>query len=92
MSEQRLGSEELSRRGQEIYERDIRPVLAAENDDQFVAIDIESGSYEIDRDDFTATERLLARRPQAQIWLARAGQRAAYRLPHRRPISSRSPQ
>jgi hypothetical protein len=73
-------SEEFSRRGQEIYDRDVRPNLRADDKDQFVAIDIESGSYEIDQDDFAATERLLAKRPDAQIWLARVGQRAAYRI------------
>ena len=72
--------EEFARRGQEIYDRDIRPVLRPEDEDQFVAIDIESGSYEMDRNDFAATERLLARYPDAQIWLARVGQRAAYRI------------
>ncbi len=73
-------SEELSRRGQEIYDRDVRPALRLEDEDKFVAIDIESGNYEIDRDGFTATERLLTRQPHAQIWLARVGQRAAYRI------------
>jgi len=73
-------SEEFSRRGQEIYDRDVHPGLRPEDEDKFVAIDIKSGSYEIDRDDFTATERLLTRQPHAQIWLARIGQRAAYRI------------
>ena len=73
-------AEDFSRRGQDIYERNIRPALRPEDEDQFVAIDIESGSYEIDQDDFAATERLLARHPEAQIWLARVGQRAAYRI------------
>ena len=72
--------EEFSRRSTEIYDRDVRPALRPEDDGKFVAIDIDSGSYEIDRHDLTATEKLLARYPQAQIWLARAGQRAAYRI------------
>lgn len=72
--------EEFSRRGQEIYDRDIRPNLGPDDIDQFIAIDIESGSYEIAPDDFAATERLLAKQPAAQIWLARVGQRAAYRI------------
>jgi hypothetical protein len=79
-SKARYSPEEFSRRGQEIYERSIRPALRPEDEDRFVAIDIESGSYEIDRDDFAATERLLARHSDAQIWLARVGQRAAYRI------------
>jgi hypothetical protein len=74
------GPDEFSRRGQEIYDRDVRPVLGPEDDGKFVAIDIDSGGYEIDRDDYTATERLVTRHPQAQIWLARVGQPAAYRI------------
>lgn len=72
--------DEFSRRGQEIYDRDIRPILSPDDSDRFVAIDIESGSYEIASDDFAATERLLAKQPHAQIWLARVGQPAAYRI------------
>ena len=79
-SNARYSSEEFARRGKEIYERDIRPVLRPQDEDQFVAIDIESGNYEIDRDDFAATERLLARHPDAQIWLGRVGQQATYRI------------
>ena len=71
--------EDFTRRGQEIYDRDVHPALGPEDEDKFVAIDIDSGSYEIDRNDFTSTERLLTRQPHAQIWLARVGQRAAYR-------------
>jgi len=45
-----------------------------------VEIDIETCAYAIDRDDFTATARLLSRHPHAQIWLLHVGQRTAYRL------------
>ena len=72
--------EEFARRGQEIYDRDIRPNLLPGDADKFVAIDIETGAYEADTDDFTATERLLARNPDAQIWLVRVGHRATYRI------------
>jgi hypothetical protein len=73
-------AEAFSRRGTEIFERDVRPRLQLDDDDKFVAIDIESGQCEIDRDDYAATERLLARRPSAKIWIARAGQEVAYRI------------
>jgi hypothetical protein len=78
--EPHYSKEEFARRGQTIYERDIRPHLGAGDDGKFVAIDIETGAYELDRDDYTATERLLGRHPHAQIWLLRVGQRTAYRL------------
>jgi len=76
----RYSKEEFARRGQEIYDHAIRPRVEAGNEGKFVAIDIETGAYEIDTDDYTATERLLARKPDAQIWLLRVGHRAAYRI------------
>jgi hypothetical protein len=79
-SKARYSSEEFSRRGQEIYDRDVRPALRPEDEDKFVAIDIELGGYEIDGHDYAATERLQTRHTHAQIWLARVGQRAAYRI------------
>jgi hypothetical protein len=75
-----LSHEEFARRGQDVYDRVVRPALRPEDQDKFVAIDVLTGDYEMDRDDYTATERMLGRRPGAQIWLARAGHRAAYRI------------
>ncbi len=81
--EPRYSKEEFARRGQKVYERDILPRIKADNDSKFVAIDIETGAYELDRDDYTATERLLAHHPQAQIWLVRVGHPTAYRVGRR---------
>lgn len=72
--------EEISRLGAEIYDRAVAPAIGPEDVDKFVAIDIRSGVYELDRDDFAATERLLQREPCAQIWLARVCQKTAYRI------------
>jgi hypothetical protein len=78
--EPRYSKEEFARRGQAIYERDIRSHIKVGDEGKFVAVDIETGAYEMDRDDYTATERLLARYPNAQIWLLRVGHGAAYRI------------
>jgi len=84
----RYSKEEFAQRGNEIYERDIRPQVEADNQGKFVAIDIETGEWEMDVDDFTATERLLNRIPDAQIWLMRVGHRAAYRIGGPRRIAN----
>ena len=76
----RYSKEEFARRGNEIYERDIRSRVEAAHQGEFVAIDIESGAYELDTDDYAATERLLAHTPDAQIWLLRVGHPATYRM------------
>jgi len=76
----RYSKEEFARRGDEIYERVLRPTLETGDEGRFVAIDIETGAYEIDADELTASDRLLARIPNAQIWLRRVGSRYAHRF------------
>ena len=49
--EPRYSKEEFLRRGQAIYERDIRPQVKAGDEGKFVAVDIETGAYEMDRDE-----------------------------------------
>lgn len=76
----RYNPTEFARRGRTLYEEEVQPHVVEEDSGKFVAIDIETGAYEIDTDDYTATERLLQRQPAAQIWLCRVGQRTAYRI------------
>ena len=47
---------------------------------KFAAIDIESGTYEIDVDELAACDKLSARIPAAQIWLVRVGSRFLHRF------------
>ena len=76
----RYSKEEFARRGDEIYERDIRPIIEKGNEGKYVAIDIESGDYEMDADEIAASDRLLARKPDAQIWLIQIGAPTARRF------------
>jgi len=55
-------------------------VLRSEDDGKFVAIDLNSGDYELDEDDYTAVMRLRARQAAAEVWLGQVGQPAAYRM------------
>ena len=71
--------EEFARRGDAIYDNQVRPVLEKDNEGKFVAIDIETGVYEVDSDELAASDRLLKRVPNAQIWLRRIGSRDACR-------------
>ena len=72
--------EEFARRGDEIYNRDIRTLAEAEHKGEFVAIDIETGAWEMDPDEMVAGDRLLARCPDAQTWLVRVGFRCVRRF------------
>jgi len=76
----RYSKEEFAWRGDEIYERDIRPIVEKGNEGKYVAIDIESGDYEMDADEIVASDRLLDRKPDAQIWLIQIGAPTARRF------------
>ncbi len=73
----RYSNEEYARRGDAIYERDIKPKLKPEDHGKYVAIDIETGEYEIDADDDTVGDDLLKRIPDVQLWIVRVGHRAS---------------
>jgi hypothetical protein len=69
----RYSKEEHARRGEELYQQKIRPLVEAGNHGKIVAIDIDSGAFEVDDDDRVACNRLFAGYPDAQIWCVRVG-------------------
>lgn len=71
--------EETARRGDEIYERDIRCQIEADQRGKVVAIDVDSGSWAIGDNVIAATDRLWEQRPDAyDIWCRRVGNRALH--------------
>ncbi|MBI1901122.1 MAG: hypothetical protein HYS13_08435 [Planctomycetia bacterium] len=71
---------EFAARGDEIYERVVRPTVEPGRKGSFVAIDIESGAHEVASDEFSATDKLLARVPDSQIWMRKVGSPYVRRL------------
>jgi hypothetical protein len=76
--QRRYSKEELVRRGQALYETGIRQQVEAGNNGKIVAIDIETGAFEVDDSVLPATQRLFGRYPEAQPWVIRIGHRAVY--------------
>jgi hypothetical protein len=72
--------DELAHLGGEIYDRHIRPAMRPEDNGKFVAIDVETGDYEVDEDDYSAVARLRSRKPTAEIWMMCAGYPTTYRI------------
>jgi hypothetical protein len=68
-TKRRYSKEEFARRGDALVESKVRPHLTAADQDKFVAIDIETGEYELDKNEMKATDRLRKRLPEPQIWL-----------------------
>ncbi|HJT76785.1 MAG TPA: hypothetical protein VJ739_06245 [Gemmataceae bacterium] len=79
-TKRRYGKEEFARRGDAMYDAEVRPHLKAEDDGKFAAIDIDSGTYELDVDELAACDKLRARVPDAQIWLVRVGSPYVHRF------------
>lgn len=71
----RYPKEEFVRRGDEIYETQVRTQVEEGNYGKIVAIDIETGDFEVDKSKIVACDRLEARHPHAQIWIVRIGSR-----------------
>ena len=69
----RYSKEEFARRGDEIYASQVRVQVEEGNHGRIVAIDIETGDFEVDASEIAACDRLETRRPDAQIWIVRIG-------------------
>ena len=71
----RYSKEEYAQRGDLIYQTQIRPQDEVDNRGKIVAIDLETGDFELDTREIAACDRLEARHPDAQIWIVRIGSR-----------------
>lgn len=84
----RYSKEEFARRGHEIYESQVRSQVEEGNHGKIVAIDIETGSFEVADDSLTAGKELLSHYPDAQILCIRIGHRAVHRFGFHSPTAS----
>lgn len=76
----RYSAEETARRGDALYERMIRGKVESAHRGKVVAIDIDREEYVIADNALTASERLLAQHPDAEIWCVRVGSRVLHRI------------
>jgi hypothetical protein len=76
----RYRKEEFARRGQEIYESQVRSQVEQNNQGRIVAIDIETGAFEVDDTPMVAVDRLYERQPDAQPWVIRIEHRSVFRF------------
>lgn len=72
--------EEFARRGQEYYDRCLRARLEPDYDGQFLALEVETGEYEVDCDRMAAMNRAKAKHPGSVFYLVRIGHRTVGRI------------
>lgn len=75
-----LNREEVARLGEEVFDRVVRPKVCSEDANRFLAIDVETGDFEVADDDYSAVMRLRSRNPDGEIWLRRVGSKNAHRI------------
>ena len=81
MTHPEYDAEEIARLGEEIYARDIRTEeLEAEHEGEFLVVDVTTGSYELDESDVAASDRALAKNPDALLYFMKVGRPSAYRI------------
>ncbi len=71
---------DIGRRGDALYERHVKPNVTSADHGKFVAIDIDTGAYEVDSNELVAVRRVRDRRPEALVWITRVGSRYAHRF------------
>jgi hypothetical protein len=81
MPHTRMKSEEIDRRGAEIYRERLRAVVETpENIGRIISIDVESGDYAIADDLIAAGDMVRERHPDAPMYALRIGYNAVYSL------------
>lgn len=80
MSNTKYTRKEIAERGEAIYEEEIRANVDPAHHGAYLVLDIETGDYEVDSDDLTATQRIMSRLPDAVLYGLRIGYPAAYKL------------
>ncbi len=76
----RYSKEEFAQRGDALYESQIRSQVEEGNHGKIVAIDIETGVFEVADTTMIAVDRLYEREPDAQPWVIRIGHRSVFRF------------
>ena len=70
-------TESIAEQAKAIYEANVRAQVEAEHFGEFLALDVDSGDWEVDEKLLTATLRLKERRPGGRLFGMRIGYRAA---------------
>jgi hypothetical protein len=70
--------EDIARRGKECYASLREQVEVSSNIGKLIAIDLETGDYEIGEDLLVISHRLKSRHPNAEMWAERIGFNAVY--------------
>ncbi len=75
-----LSTQEVWRRGREIYDRELKHKLEPEHNDEIVVINIVNGDYFVDPDEDRAIDAALERYPDEVFYIGRVGRSYVHRI------------
>jgi hypothetical protein len=76
----RYSADETVQRAEDLYQQRLRLQVEAEHRGRYIAIDVETGEYEVGDDYHAAAHTILARKPDAAIGVLRIGYPAVGRI------------
>jgi hypothetical protein len=84
----RYSPEEFAQKGTQIYQQAVLPTLGLEADGKIVALDIETGEFELADTTLAAAAKMFVRvasaspnrLPAAQLWFERVGAQSVHRF------------
>lgn len=91
MPRAKYATDEVARRGRQLYEQRIRARVEDQHAGKFLVVDVTTGEYEVAEDDLQASDRALAKNPDAVLYGLRIGEPAAYRIGAGRGATALSP-
>jgi hypothetical protein len=77
--------EDFSAKGSQIYQEQVLPNLSTDCDGKIVAIDIETGEFELADTTLAAAAKMFDRSPDAQLWFERIGAQGVHKFNSVRP-------
>ncbi len=78
MSDDRSVAERTAALAKAYYDQHLRAIVEPEHHGKFLVLNVETGNYEIDRDELAAIKRAVAKDPDAHRFLFRVGYAAAH--------------
>ena len=89
MPHPRYSSAEIAKRGQVLYDQQVRGKVESNHKGEYLVLDIETGEYEMDLSELAALKRAKAKHPDAALYILRVGYSSAHRIGRQEPVTLR---
>jgi hypothetical protein len=85
MAHSRYTIEEIGRRGEELYQQQIRAKVESQNRGKYLVLDIDTGEYEIGDDVMSLWQQMHSRHQDAALYTVKVGFPVTARIGKARP-------